>query len=91
MRHLEIIGVACFAMYRLICHLNLWKRIDYQGARNEHLNNRFFTIASNEEISMYIEAHHATARNDGLIHTFKWRKNSVANLQESPLRRIEVF
>ncbi|CAH0390304.1 unnamed protein product, partial [Bemisia tabaci] len=36
-------GVACFAIYRLLCHLNLWKRIDKQGVRREHLNNRFFT------------------------------------------------
>ncbi|CAH0393442.1 unnamed protein product, partial [Bemisia tabaci] len=40
-------GVACFAIYRLICHLNLWKRIDEQGVRSEHLNNRFFTISVN--------------------------------------------
>ncbi|CAH0389914.1 unnamed protein product [Bemisia tabaci] len=40
-------GVACFAIYRLLCHLNLWKRIDKQGVRSEHLNNRFFTICLN--------------------------------------------
>ena len=33
-----------------ICHLHLCKRIDVQGVRNEHLNSRFFTIASNGEI-----------------------------------------
>ena len=45
-------GVACFEIYRLIWHLYLWRRIDRQDVRNEHLHNRFFTIASNEEISI---------------------------------------
>ena len=40
-------GVACFAIYRFIDHLNLWKRIDKQGVRSEHLNNRFFTMDLN--------------------------------------------
>ena len=40
-------GVACFAIYRLLCHLNLWKRIDKQGVRSEHLDNRLFTIGLN--------------------------------------------
>lgn len=29
----------CFAMNRLVCSLNLWKRIDYIDYRNENLNN----------------------------------------------------
>ena len=45
-------GVVCFAIYRFICRLNLWKRIDKQGVRNERLNDRFFTIASNGKISI---------------------------------------
>ena len=48
----RISAVACFAIYRLICHLNLWKRIDKQGARNEHLNDRFFITDSNGDISI---------------------------------------
>ncbi|CAH0383725.1 unnamed protein product, partial [Bemisia tabaci] len=36
--------VACFAINRLICHLNVWKRIDIEGVRSLHLNNRFFAI-----------------------------------------------
>ncbi|CAH0390403.1 unnamed protein product [Bemisia tabaci] len=47
-------------MYRLICPLNLWKRIDKQGVRNEHLANRFFTIALNREISIIDHSRHAT-------------------------------
>ena len=40
-------GMACFAIYRFSWHLNLWKMIDGQGVRIEHLHNRFFTTASN--------------------------------------------
>ena len=53
-------SVACFAINRLMCHLNLLKRIDKQGARNEHLNNRFFTTASNGKISMVDHSYLAT-------------------------------
>lgn len=40
------------AMNRSICHLTLWKSIDYQGVRNKRRNNRFFTIPSNGLISI---------------------------------------
>ena len=40
-------GVACFAIHRLICHLNLWEQSDKQGVSNGHLNNRFFATVSN--------------------------------------------
>ena len=45
-------GVECFAIYRLICHLNLRKWIDKQGIGNENLNHRIFTIVSNGEMSI---------------------------------------
>ncbi|CAH0390619.1 unnamed protein product, partial [Bemisia tabaci] len=45
-------GVACFAIYRSIRHLNPRENDRLQGVRSEHLNNRFFTIASNGEISI---------------------------------------
>ena len=54
-------------MYRLICHLNSWKRIDKQGVRNEHLNNRFFTTVSNVGISIIDRSRFAT----GVIPTQK--------------------
>ena len=53
-------GVACFAIYRLICPLNSWKRIDKQSVRNGHLKNRLFTIASNEGISIIDRSRLAT-------------------------------
>ena len=53
-------GVACFAMYRLICHSNPWEMIDVRGDRNGHLNDRFFNIASNWEISIIDHSRHAT-------------------------------
>ena len=58
-------GVAWIAIYRLLCHLNLWKKIDYQGVRSEHLSNRFFTIASNGEISIIDYSRHATVSYGG--------------------------
>lgn len=30
-------GVACFGTYRLICHSNVWKRIDKEGVSNNTL------------------------------------------------------
>lgn len=45
-------GGACFAKYRLIWYLNLWKRIDKQGVRNKHRYNRSFTSGSTEKISI---------------------------------------
>ena len=60
----SISGVACFAIYRFKpnapCHLNLWKWIDQQGVRTEHLRNRFFTVASNGEISIIDHSRLAT-------------------------------
>ena len=53
-------GMACFAMYWFICHLNPWQRIDKQGVRDEHLDNRFFIIASNGEISIIDHSRLAT-------------------------------
>lgn len=32
-------SVACFAIYKLSCRLNLWERIDIQNVCNEYLNN----------------------------------------------------
>ncbi|CAH0380732.1 unnamed protein product, partial [Bemisia tabaci] len=58
--YLGFSGVACFAMYRLLCHLNLSKRMDEQGVRSEHLNNRFFTIGLNGmtiDISQFTPRH----------------------------------
>lgn len=37
-------SVACFAIDRLLRHLNLRKEIDREGVRNENLKNRLFTI-----------------------------------------------
>ena len=53
-------GVACFAIHRLIGHLNPWKSINEQGVSSEHLNNRLFTTASNRETSIYRKARHTT-------------------------------
>ena len=44
-------GVAYFAIYPLICHFNLWRKLDKQYVRKDHFKNRFFTIASNGEKS----------------------------------------
>ena len=44
--------MACFAIYRLICHSNPLKNIDKHGVRNGRLNNRFYPKDSNEEISI---------------------------------------
>ncbi|PHT67176.1 hypothetical protein BC332_34916 [Capsicum chinense] len=68
-----ISGVACFAIYRLICFFNLWKRIDTQGVRHEHLNNRFCTTASSiREMSIFDHSRLATTvQNTALL-----RKNT---------------
>ena len=64
--------MACFAIYREICHLYLWKRIDKQGVRNEHLNNRFFTIASNGETSI-VDYRLSTLGHWFTLHIDMWR------------------
>ena len=57
---LPSLRLICFAMYRLLYRLNLWKRIDKESVRCEHCNNRLFTIASNGEISIVDHSRLAT-------------------------------
>ena len=55
---------AYFAISRSICHSNLWKRVDKQVVYNEHLDNRFFTIATNGEISIIDDSRLAAGDTD---------------------------
>ena len=77
-------SVACFAIHRWICRLNLCKRIDKWSVCNEHLNNRFFTTASNGEISIIEHSCFATdtiRASSGSIPTTQYRPAGKRNLK----------
>ena len=80
-----------YAIYRLICHLNLWKRIDKRGVRNEHLNNRFLTIASNGETSIIDHQRLATSlRSSEFLISIIFSRSEV-RLKVSKEKRCLIF
>ena len=86
-------GVECLAIYRLIGHFNLWKRIDKQGVRNEHINNRFCTVASNGKISIVDQSRLATevgidAVDPELFDRKNWHNVFGQNLSASTWRKV---